>query len=291
MFPKLNTGPRTGIIPLLPEGDAIPRIIHQTYYSDQLPPVLQENVARIRAMNPEWEYRFHNDEAVTAFIANSYGAGVLAYFNRIDPLYGAARADLFRYLLLYRVGGVYIDIKGSFKKPLQEVLRADDRYLLSTWRNEKGGKFEGVGQHDELRQFDRGEFQQWYIVASPGHPFLRAVIENVFSNIDAYSPIAHGVGGKGVFRVTGPIAYTLAIAPLLHLHPHRIVDSDNELGFEYSILRTDKAKVHKGLFKRHYSDLLDPIVRIEGRGTAALGLIKTVNRIRHRLEKRARQRN
>jgi inositol phosphorylceramide mannosyltransferase catalytic subunit len=96
------------------------------------------------------------------------------------------------------------------------------------------------------------------------------------------------VGGKGVFRVTGPIAYTLAIAPLLNLHQHRFADSDNDLGFEYSILRTNKAKVHKGLFKRHYSDLLDPIIKIEGRGPLALWFIRTVNRIRHRLEKRAR---
>jgi hypothetical protein len=288
MLPKLNTGPRAGLIPVLAEGERIPQIIHQTYHSNELPPVLKENVARIRAMNPDWEYRFYDDEAVSAFIKTSYGTKVLAYFNRIDSSYGAARADLFRYLLLYKLGGVYLDIKGTFKKPLRDVLLVNDRYLLSTWRNGKGEKFEGVGQHEELRQFEHGEFQQWYIVASPGHPFLRAVIEGIFRNIDVYNPILHGVGGKGVFRVTGPIAYTLAIAPLLNLHQHRFADSDNDLGFEYSILRTNKAKVHKGLFKRHYSDLLDPIIKIEGRGPLALWFIRTVNRIRHRLEKRAR---
>lgn len=75
-----------------------------------------------------------------------------------------------------------------------------------------------------------------------------------------YNPILHGVGRLGVLRVTGPIAYTLAITPLLHFHQHRFVDSQSEMGFEYSIFPASKALPHKELFKNHYTYLSDPVI-------------------------------
>src|SRR5690606_8039351 len=106
----------------------------QTYLSlAALPPELNDNMAHLRALNPGWELRFYDDDAVEAFIARHYGAKVLAIYHRINPNYGAVRADLFRYLLIYREGGVYLDIKASMNSPLDEVLAKNDRYLLSFW--------------------------------------------------------------------------------------------------------------------------------------------------------------
>lgn len=67
------------------------------------------------------------------------------------------------------------------------------------------------------------------MIAAPGHPFLRAVIERVVSNVDNYSPWRFGVGSIGVLRVTGPVAYTLAIAPLQDRHPCKTVASEEVL--------------------------------------------------------------
>lgn len=77
-------------------------------------------------MNPGWEHRLYDDADIEAFIRESYGDEILAYYHRIDRRYGAARADLFRYLLLYRLGGVYLDIKSTTVRPLDEVLRPDE---------------------------------------------------------------------------------------------------------------------------------------------------------------------
>jgi hypothetical protein len=160
------------------------------------------------------------------------------------------------------------------RRPLREVIRPDDRYLLSYWRNAAGEEFEGWGLDPELTLSPRGEFQQWYIASSPGHPFLRAVIEQVLENIVCYSPVLDGTGWPGVLRTTGPTAYTLAILPELERHSHRLVDSIEDLGFQYSLYAT--AGSHQALFGRHYVDRSEPIVtagrtdRLLTQGLAAL---------------------
>ena len=100
---------------------------------------MRSNIDKIRAMNPEYEYRFYDDADMVEFIKSNYDPdNPFDYFNRINPKYGAARADLFRYLLIYKCGGVYLDIKSSVTRPLREIIAGSDRYLLSQWRNARG---------------------------------------------------------------------------------------------------------------------------------------------------------
>ena len=105
-----------------------------------------------------------------------------------------------------------------------------------------------------------GEFQQWHVAAAPGHPFLKAVIERVLRNIQTYNRGLHGTGAYAVLRVTGPVAYTLAIEPLLARHPHRIVDSKRDLGLVYSVFDSGAARSHESMFP-HYAKLEAPLVR------------------------------
>ncbi|HEX4366092.1 MAG TPA: glycosyltransferase [Rhodopila sp.] len=259
-FLFLNQATARQHIPVQAEDSAIPRIIHQTHSSqDALPPAICESIAALRARNPDWDYRFYDDAAVTHFIREAYGATVLAYFNRIDPRYGAARADLFRYLLMYRVGGVYLDIKSTARLPLDDIVGSGNRLILTQWpRNDR---FEGAGRHDWefAGKIKGGEFQQWHVICPPGHPYLYAVIQAVMRNIDCYIPRMHGSGRNAVLRLTGPIAYTLAILPLLAFNQHVLVTDHEALGLDYSVYPGNAD--HKRLFRTHYTELTAPIVR------------------------------
>lgn len=238
------------LLPVVDRGSRFPRIIHQTYPGASLPEALRDNVADLIAANPGWDHRLYDDRAIEQFISGHYPAEILAAYLRIRPEYGAARADLFRYLVIYRLGGVYLDIKSRFTRPIAEIVGGDEQIILSQWRNGAGQAHQGFGLHRELAHIAGGEFQQWHIIAAPGHPFLRAVILAVLSNIEHYSPWSFGVGRIGVFRLTGPIAYTLAIHPLLGTAPARVVSDEGELSLEYSITGD---YVHKDAFQRHYS--------------------------------------
>jgi hypothetical protein len=237
------------------------------------------NIEAIRKTNPGWQVRLYNDDAVLAYIRKHYSERVVAGYLKIEKRYGAARADLFRYLLMYNEGGCYLDSKSGTTRPLDEVLAPDDRYLLSKWQNLPGDRFEGWSlDNPVLRKagISDGEYQQWFIIAVAGHPFLRTVIRRVLANIEAYRPDRMGrseqgrfcgVGLWGVLAVTGPVAYTLAIEGVRHLYPHRVVNSDKDLGLAYSVLMGDSLgkagfNRHQKLFGVHYSALELPVVRL-----------------------------
>jgi hypothetical protein len=256
----------SSLLPAFSPGTHVPKTIYQVFYTKDVPAAIGENIAKIRALNPHWAYHLYDDEDMIGIVKELYGQPMLDYYLRINPRYGAARADLFRYLLIYAKGGVYLDIKGSLDKRLDEVLRPDDVYLLARWRNGKGEQYEGWGTHQKLGKIGGHELQQWHIVAAPGHPFLRAVIERVLHNIDHYNPITGDTGKTGVLAMTGPIAYTLAITSIMNRHPHRFVDAQEEIGLRYSIFASTSTahRAHKHVFKQHYTELNEPVAELSG---------------------------
>ena len=204
-------------------GAQIPAIIHQTYSTRDLPSVCRQNVERMLALNPGWTYRYWSDRDAHDFIYEKFGWEILSLYGSINRRYGAARADLLRYLLIYSYGGVYLDIKSGANRPFAEMFSPNDAFVISQWP--AGGGFQGFGRHHELSYIAGGEFQQWHVIGAPGHPFLEAVLKRVLRNLQIYDEQRDGVGRSAVLRLTGPIAYTLAIHPELALHPHRKIDA------------------------------------------------------------------
>ena len=246
-------------LPVHPVGDAVPKLIHQCFFGARtFSDDLAANVESIKSLNPDWRHTLYDEQMMKEFIVNNYGREFLRYYDRINPKYGAARADFFRYLLLYKVGGVYLDIKSTVAQPFDDFIRPDDRYILAQWDDPDNPDRIGWGKHKELAHVENGEFQQWHIICAPGHPFLRAVILSVMSNIDRYLPWRDGTGAYGTFKLTGPIAYTLAIDPLRDSNSHRFINT-GEAGLEYSIF---SKRSHTALFTSHYFRLTDPIVRL-----------------------------
>jgi mannosyltransferase OCH1-like enzyme len=133
---------------------------------------IKKNIEYLRNKNPEYKYFLFDDNDCINFIKNNYEIDILDTYLLINPNYGPAKADLFRYLLLYKYGGIYLDIKSSCDVPFSEVINDNDRYILSHW-SERG--------HGSRKHFNNfyGEFQQWHIICTPQHPFLKNVINDV----------------------------------------------------------------------------------------------------------------
>lgn len=239
---------------------SIPRIIHQTYSSSDIPDEFIENIENLKSNNEGWEYRFYNERDRSIYIRENYGEEIFKVYNSINPNYGAARADLFRYLVIYRDGGVYLDIKSSCAINLDELIDDNDEFFLSHWPNNKGEVFEGAGIFPELNYVHYGEFQQWYIISKPNSYFLKVVIDRVINNIENYNPWRHGVSKIGVLRLTGPIPYTQAIFPIISKNDIKVKYARNHYDFKliYSIL--DCSKSHELIMKNHYSLCSEPII-------------------------------
>jgi len=234
----------------------IPKKIFQTI-SDKtkIAPEFQKNVDYIKNLNPDWEYKLFDDTEVQEYILKYYGQEYLKYYNMINPKYGPARADFFRYLLMYREGGAYFDIKSAMERPLNTIIYPDDEYILSY--------SVCYSQSTKLRN-EFGEYQQWYIICRPNHPFLKAVIELVIENIKTYR-VSDGVGKDGVLKLTGPIAYTEAIMPIVEKYNHRLIENNVYLGLIYNNLKKffgrNPYSHQKKFFSTHYSMLKKPLIK------------------------------
>jgi mannosyltransferase OCH1-like enzyme len=250
-------------------GEGIPRILHQTFRSRDVQPEVAANIEGLKARNPGWDFRFYDNDDVRKYILDNYGPKFIAYLDALNPKYGAAKADLFRYLVMYKDGGVYLDLKSGASRPLDEVLQPADRYLLAQW------KTIAATMHKDMRSIPGGEYQQWFIVAAPGHPYLKAVIEKVLHNIASYTPLRHSVGKPATLRTTGPFAYTRAIYPIRDQYPHRVVDSEVDLGFDYTIYPEDE---HEKALGGHYSRVREELV-MGGLGSKAAAALRRMIKV------------
>jgi len=179
----------------------IPKIIHQTYKTKDLPLELQEVVFRIKDACPTFEYRLYDDEDIYNFIKENYDQETLDMYNMINPKLGMARADFFRYLLIYKVGGFYFDIKSAPEGDLTEWAEKY-KFITGHWCHK---------HHADTLRYKLGEFQNWHIIAEPGHPILEKVIQRMKENIRNYRKRSNIDIKTDVLGVTGPLCYSRAI--------------------------------------------------------------------------------
>jgi len=98
----------------------IPKIIHQIYFDmSGVPEHLSEISQTWKEKHPAWEYRFWNQKAVEQFMESG--------FPDLLPLYrsfpfNVQRWDFVRYLILYRYGGLYVDMDYECLDPLDSLL-------------------------------------------------------------------------------------------------------------------------------------------------------------------------
>lgn len=131
----------------------VPRIIWQTLKSNQVPQVIKEKyIDSWIDLNPEYTYQFFNDDDIRDFIRSTY-PDFLEAFERIK--YGASKADLWRYLILYEFGGVYADIDCICVRPLKEWVNPTSSFITQL----------GINR----------DICQWMVITTPGNPiFLEA---------------------------------------------------------------------------------------------------------------------
>ena len=112
----------------------IPFVIYRTWKNKNLTEQFKEAWDTTAENNPEFEQKLYTDLDINNFINEFDYPGLKKAYNRLNPKYGAARADLFRYAILYKNGGFYMDIKTYAKCSIKNKLGNNDGILLSKWQ-------------------------------------------------------------------------------------------------------------------------------------------------------------
>ena len=98
----------------------IPKIIYRTapFNFDKIPKPILELYEKDLNNNPEYNMFYFDDFDCQCFIEENYGIEYLHLYKQLIPT--AFKADLFRYLILYKHGGIWMDFSMSLLKPLND---------------------------------------------------------------------------------------------------------------------------------------------------------------------------
>lgn len=190
---------------------AIPRTIYQTYKTTKLPLIFRWYIKRLKQKNPNYTYEFYDDKRASDFVREAYGKEISLLFERINI--GAAKADFFRYAILYKKGGVYLDIDSLITSKIDDFINPDDIAVISHEGNKK-------------------LFLQYVLFFESGHPFLKETMDLMISNLK------QNIYPYDTHKMTGPTVFTKAIRNCMAKAPevnYRIlgIDFDNHVKFSF----------------------------------------------------------
>ena len=243
-----------------PYQQKIEKNIFQTWYDkENLPKKFKKITDYLKLQNPEYTYHLYDDTDIEQFVKTHYPEYFDSYMM-INPKYGAARADFFRYMVVYHYGGVYFDIKSGAELALRNIIKPTDEFVSSGWE---------FLIHPE-------KYINWCIIAKKGHPLLKHVLDEINTAIQNYDPDRDGVGAMAVLKLTGPFHYSDIIEKHKDKYNITYYDSIKESKLVYnhtekkhldslscSLFNISKGAIgkcnHTGKKKR-YNELTDPVV-------------------------------
>ena len=161
----------------------IPKIIHQTCKTDDIPDQWVDLVRSWKTYHPDWQYKLWTNKNGVEFVKNEYPDFYATYCNLS---YDIQRADAIRYLAVHKFGGLYVDID-------YECLQSFDEFLTQH-------QFI-IGQEPEEQAIGHGQKSllcNALFGAEPEHRFLGALLELIQKAPPALTHL-------DVLATTGPI--------------------------------------------------------------------------------------
>ncbi|CAD6649326.1 HN1_G0023690.mRNA.1.CDS.1 [Saccharomyces cerevisiae] len=102
-----------------PKPQLIPKIIHQTYKTEDIPEHWKEGRQKCLDLHSDYKYILWTDEMAHEFIKEEYPWFLDTFENYKYPI---ERADAIRYFILSHYGGVYIDLDDGCERKLDPLL-------------------------------------------------------------------------------------------------------------------------------------------------------------------------
>jgi mannosyltransferase OCH1-like enzyme len=177
-----------------PGASPIPRIIHQTWKSKDLPRRFEPLVERVRALHPGWELRLWTDEEMLAFVTE-HGPQYLSKYKAYP--HAIQRCDFFRLFVVAVLGGVYLDLDVQLTKSFNEL----PGFIEAFFPCEKVMSSAALIKH---RNRDAMRIGNYAFGAAPNHPFLRYMLKRLQA-----APL-RGRSANDVLESTGPGILTTA---------------------------------------------------------------------------------
>jgi mannosyltransferase OCH1-like enzyme len=142
--------------------NVIPLNMYATWNTKDLPPLMKQNYEQLQKDNPEFKHFLYDDAECREFIKTNFEQDVLDAFDKLIP--GAYKADLWRCCILYKLGGIYLDIKFKCINGFKFIALTDKEYFV----RDRG--WSGNGVYNAI------------MICKAGNPILLKAIHQIVKN-------------------------------------------------------------------------------------------------------------
>lgn len=232
----------------------IPKVIYRTHKDEDSLKSYQEVLDKSKNILPDYKTKIFYNNDIDNYIKNNFSKRIYNAYNSINEEYGPAKADFFRYLVIYKKGGIYLDIKSGPIKNIDKIIdNLNGKMAISNWTNIPI-KLIPILYYDELYWSDfvnnyYGEYQNWYIISGQGNPLLAEIIKQMVTNIEEglKNKDIYSHGKTSVVALTGPLMLTKTIENHKDKNDYKICNPNLDNHLKYKII--DHIKVENN---RHY---------------------------------------
>jgi hypothetical protein len=151
----------------------IPKRIFQTFEHKSFEPLFQKFVDDWKIYNNDFEYFLFDEQDRQKFIKNNFSSNVYDAYTRIMP--PAFKCDLWRYCILYKYGGFYVDIDTVCLSSLDNFINADIEFVTPIDLN--------------IGDLEYHNLSNGFIGTIPKHPILANCINRILNMVkEKYMP-------------------------------------------------------------------------------------------------------
>lgn len=129
-----------------------------------------------RLLSYDYDYRFMTNEDISDYIKSNFPAETFESYSKIQI--GAAQADFWRLLVLYKHGGVYMDIDAHLIWPLSSIIKPEQTELYLVIKNGEISNYFIASKNDNinlmkminiiLKNIEEDTIETVYILTGPG---------------------------------------------------------------------------------------------------------------------------
>jgi glycosyltransferase involved in cell wall biosynthesis/mannosyltransferase OCH1-like enzyme len=199
-----------------PPQATIPKIIHQTWKTAQLPPHLAALQQTWQAQHPDWEYRLWTDDDNRAFLVEHYPWFLPTYDRYKNNI---CRIDAVRYFWLHHYGGLYVDLDFECLGAIDQLL-AGESLVLSLEPAAHLTENQRVQNRSQI-------LSPAWMASAPQHPFWPHLWSQLTERAAAPDPLI----ATGPFLLSDayqsyPSAADITLIPPAQLHPLSLQEMD-----------------------------------------------------------------